>query len=133
MDGKTAAERAKIKDDFEKLCAMHCTETEICAWFDVTDKTLAAYCKRVYGKGFSEVYAEKRMIGRISLRRAQFQLATKSATMAIFLGKQWLDQKDNPVEVTHTLSPIDQITQEIFRVQNEQRDELEDAESDAEC
>ena len=43
---------------------------------------------------FSEVYAEKRQKGRASLRRSQFRLAEKSATMAIWLGKQYLGQKD---------------------------------------
>ena len=42
----------------------------------------------------SEVYAEKRQKGRASLRRSQFRLAEKSATMAIWLGKQYLGQKD---------------------------------------
>ena len=27
------------KDEFEKLCALQCTENEICGFFDVTDKT----------------------------------------------------------------------------------------------
>lgn len=33
-------------------------------------------------------------MGKISLRRAQFKLAKKSANMAIWLGKQWLGQQD---------------------------------------
>lgn len=108
---------------FEKLCGLQCTEPEICAFFSVTDKTLSSWCKRTYGKGFSEIYAQKREAGHISLRRAQWQLAQKSAAMAIFLGKQYLGQKDNPVEVTHTVSPIDEITQRIFQLQQEQREE----------
>lgn len=32
--------------------------------------------------------------GRVSLRRSQFRLAEKNATMAIFLGMNFLDQKD---------------------------------------
>lgn len=106
--------------EFEKLCALQCTREEICSWFDVTDKTLAGWCNRVYGEGFSAVYAKKREKGKISLRRAQFQLAQKSAAMAIFLGRNYLGQRDTPVEVSHTVSPIDEITAEIFRVQQEQ-------------
>ena len=45
---------------------------------------------------FSEVFAIKRQKGRASLRRGQFRLAEKNAAMAIFLGKQYLGQKDNP-------------------------------------
>lgn len=80
---------------FENLCHLQCTETEICSWFDVTDKTLAGWCKRTYGKKFSEVFAEKREGGKISLRRAQWRLAEKSATMAIFLGTNYLGQTNS--------------------------------------
>ena len=82
------------KTEFEKLCGLQCTKAEICGWFDVTDKTLESWCKREYRKGFSEVFSEKRGKGLISLRRSQFKLAEKSAAMAIFLGKNYLGQKD---------------------------------------
>ncbi len=83
--------------EFEKLCGLQCTKEEICGWFDVTDKTLEAWCKRTYCKGFSEIFREKRGAGKISLRRMQFQLAKKSAAMAIFLGKNYLGQTDRPI------------------------------------
>lgn len=38
--------------------------------------------------------------GKASLRRKQFKLAEKSASMAIFLGKQYLDQRDTQDEVS---------------------------------
>lgn len=82
------------KEQFEKLCAMQCTESELCSWFDITDKTLDNWCKRTYHKGFSEVYAQKREGGKISLRRMQWHLAEKNAAMAIFLGKNMLGQTD---------------------------------------
>ena len=44
---------------------------------------------------FSDTFAEKRKTGKISLRRMQWRLAEKNATMAIFLGKQYLGQRDN--------------------------------------
>lgn len=84
---------------FENLCALQCTHDEICAWFDVTAKTLESWCKRTYGDSFSKVFAQKRGKGKISLRRSQWQLAEKSASMAIWLGKQYLNQRDN-VDVT---------------------------------
>ena len=85
------------KEQFEKLCALQCTRKEICFFFDVTDKTLDSWCKREYnGQDFSTVYEQKRVLGKISLRRLQFQHAEKSAAMAIFLGKQYLGQSDNP-------------------------------------
>lgn len=82
------------KKQFEKLCGLQCTKEEICGFFDVTDKTLERWCKRTYKKGFSEVFAQKRGQGKISLRRNQFQLAEKNASMAIWLGKQYLGQRE---------------------------------------
>ncbi len=84
------------KSQFESLCGLQCTKDEICSFFDVTDKTLERWCKRTYKAGFSEVFRQKRGIGKISLRRAQFRLAKKNASMAIFLGKQYLGQRDQP-------------------------------------
>lgn len=82
------------QEEFEKLCGLQCTKEEMCGWFEVTDKTLESWCKRTYKKGFSEIFAEKRGKGKISLRRTQFKLAEKSPAMAIFLGKNYLGQSD---------------------------------------
>ena len=79
---------------FENLCGLQCTLEEICGWFGVTDKTLNSWCKRTYSKSFSEVFRQKRSTGKISLRRSQWKLAEKNANMAIWLGKQYLGQKD---------------------------------------
>ena len=80
---------------FENICGLQCTLEEICGWFDVTDKTLDGWCKRTYHASFSEVFKQKRGAGKISLRRSQWRLAEKNATMAIFLGKQFLGQRDS--------------------------------------
>lgn len=82
------------KNQFEKLCGLQCTQEEICGFFDITDKTLTAWCKRIYKKSFSEVFKQKRSKGNIALRRAQFRLAEKNASMGIWLGKQYLGQTD---------------------------------------
>ena len=79
---------------FENLCGLQCTLEEICGWFGVTDKTLNSWCKRTYSESFSEVFRQKRSTGKISLRRGQWRLAEKNASMAIWLGKQYLGQKD---------------------------------------
>ena len=91
-----ARPRAEIdQKTFEQLCGLQCTQTEICDWFEVCTETLNAWCKRTYKKGFSEVFAKKRGKGKISLRRMQWQLAAKNASMAIFLGKNILGQSDS--------------------------------------
>lgn len=112
-----ARPRAEIDaESFEKLCAMFCTREEICTWFGITEKTLNAWCKRTYGQGFSLVYEQKRENGKISLRRAQFQLAKKSATMAIFLGKNYLGQSDTPKGLEEQTARIEQIKATTDRI-----------------
>lgn len=88
--------------EFEKLCGMQCTQEEICDWFDVTDKTLNTWCRKTYGETFSEVFSKKRGKGKISLRRIQWRMAEHSASMAIWLGKQYLGQKDKPEDSVDT-------------------------------
>lgn len=85
------------KAAFEKLCAIQCTQEEICGVLGVTDKTLNNWCRKEYKATFSEVFREKKQVGKMSLRRSQFKLAEKNATMAIWLGKQYLDQRDRDI------------------------------------
>lgn len=80
---------------FDSLCALQCTLTEIASFFHCSVDTIENKVKQEFGCTFSELYREKREAGRISLRRQQFKLAEKgNATMLIWLGKQWLEQKD---------------------------------------
>jgi hypothetical protein len=82
--------------EFKKLCAMQCTELEIAGFFECSDETLNTWCKTTYGKTFKEIFAIFREGGKASLRRTQWKLAETNAAMSIFLGKQYLDQTDDP-------------------------------------
>ena len=94
--------KEKDQKQFEGLCGLQCTKEEICGFFDVTDKTLEGWCKRTYKAGFSEVFRQKRGLGKISLRRHQWRLAEKNAAMAIWLGRNYLGQKEEPEETVET-------------------------------
>nr|DAI27212.1 MAG TPA: DNA-packaging protein small subunit [Caudoviricetes sp.] len=97
---RTGRPRKEIdQKQFESLCGLQCTLEEICGWFGVCSDTLESWCKRTYKMNFSEVFKQKRSAGKISLRRSQWRLAEKNANMAIWLGKQYLGQKDQ-VETT---------------------------------
>lgn len=89
------------KNIFEKLCHIQCTQEEIADFFECSIDTLRRFCKKEYDKGFCEVYKKKSTGGKTSLRRIQFKLAERNASMAIWLGKQYLGQKDNPIENTN--------------------------------
>lgn len=93
--GSRGHPRAKIDQRlFENLCTIMCTRVEIQQVLEVSERTLAGWCRRTYGKTFTEVFQEKSAKGKASLRRRQFELAQKSAAMAIFLGKNYLGQSD---------------------------------------
>ena len=94
-----ARPKKEIKQSqFESLCAIQCTEEEICDVLGVTDKTLTRWCKETYGKSFSEIFREKRNLGKTSLRRYQWkQVENGNTTMLIWMGKQLLKQSENPV------------------------------------
>jgi hypothetical protein len=82
------------KEHFEKLCQMQCTAQEIAGFFDCSHDTVERWCKREYKMTFSELFEDKRSKGLISLRRNQFKMSETNPTMAIWLGKQYLNQKD---------------------------------------
>lgn len=79
---------------FKSLCQYQCTLKEIAGIFGVSEDTIERFCKRMYKKSFIDCFNDFRQAGLISLRRTQFKLAEKSPAMAIFLGKQYLGQKD---------------------------------------
>jgi hypothetical protein len=83
----------------EQLCRMGCADEEIAAWFHCTTRTIE---KKKKNPEFAEVMERGRAKARISVRRAQFKLLENgNCTMAIFLGKQLLGQRDAmPVEIS---------------------------------
>ena len=98
---------------FENLCGLQCTKEEICDWFEVSDKTLDRWCNETYEESFSDVFSQKRGKGKISLRRMQMRLAEKNASMAIFLGKQYLGQTDK-VETVFDARNINEVNKKMF-------------------
>lgn len=115
LKGDTPAQDRIDKKQFENLCGLQCTLLEICDFFDVEDDTLNSWCKKTYGTTFSEVFKQKRGKGQISLRRMQWKLAEKNAAMAIFLGKQFLGQKD---KIEYTDDGMKSINENINNIAN---------------
>ena len=106
---------------FESLCALQCTEVEVCDVLDVTDKTLCAWCKRTYKMTFSEVYKLKSSKGKVSIRRFQYKEAEKgNVTMLIWLGKQWLGQSEKPAGADPPEPEINDEVEELLRELDEE-------------
>lgn len=111
--GQIKQKQALIKkEQFEKLCEIQCTEQEIMSFFGVCKDTLISWCVNTYGVNFSTIYNEKRQGGKASLRRSQFELAKTNASMSIWLGKQYLGQKDN-IDVNIRETEDDDLTKAI--------------------
>ena len=124
------------KSQFESLCGIQCTMEEVCQFFDCDEKTLNKWCRETYGKNFSQVFKEKKGVGKVSLRRSQYQLALKgNASMLIWLGKQYLGQRETPVDETaandeynkHIATLADRINKPDA---NRNIDDFEDGDSD---
>lgn len=88
---------------FADLVGLGCSQEEICWYFrDETGKsanidTLSRWCKRTFGLNFQDYFKQNGYMAlKIKLRRNQFKLSEKSAAMAIWLGKQYLGQVENP-------------------------------------
>lgn len=101
---------------FESLCAIQCTEEEILAVLDIGKNTLLRWCKETYGTDFGTIFKEKRQNGRASLRRNQFKLAESNPTMAIWLGKQYLGQKDHTEQeiIVKEKTKSEELSNELF-------------------
>ena len=94
--GQIKQKQATINQStFESLCAIQCTREEISAVLDVSDSTLYRWCKETYGTDFDTIFRQKKENGKASLRRNQWKMAEKNPTMALWLGKQYLGQRDN--------------------------------------
>ena len=77
----------------EKLCALHCTDQEIAAWFGVSARTIE---RRRHRPGpLAEAMERGRSKGKLSLRRHLWRLASQgNVAAAIFLSKNLLGYRD---------------------------------------
>ena len=77
------------------MMKIQCTQDEICAIFEVDEKTLNVALKKRGEGSFSALYKKNQSHGKASLRRNQWKAADKLVpSMLIWLGKQHLEQKD---------------------------------------
>ena len=80
---------------FEVLCKLQCTQSEIASSLGIHHETLIRRVEQEFNEPYASVYKKFSEGGKCSLRRFQFQQAEKSCAMAIWLGKQYLGQRDH--------------------------------------
>lgn len=76
----------------------HATTQEIAAYFGIDDDTLNDRCRKENHTSITTFSARCKRKGKLKLRMAQYEQAKQGHFGSlIWLGKNWLDQKDNPV------------------------------------
>lgn len=77
----------------EVMAGMFATDEEIASAIQVSTRTLT---DSYHGEFFQAIKAKGQAQGKLNLRRAQYKNAVENenTTMQIFLGKQWLQQRD---------------------------------------
>ena len=105
------------KKAFADLVGFGCTQEEICWFFRDKDTgvpanvdTLSRWCKRTYDMNFQEFKKKNELMPlKIQLRKNQLDLSKRSASMAIWLGKQYLGQTDEPDNTDAADDPLLQL------------------------
>lgn len=124
IENKTGRGRPKRTFDLkllESLCTINCTRVELEFVLATNCNTLNAWCQRELGVTFNEFYEQFAARGKSSLRRYQFNLAKTNATMAIWLGKQWLGQKDDVTQLIEFNGKLGEILDKIGTVKDEKQ------------
>lgn len=85
----------------DELLIAGCTGTEVAANFDIHPNTFYDRIEKEYGISFTEYSSQKKQTGHSILRAVQYSKAigaTKEGdnTLLIWLGKQYLNQAENP-------------------------------------
>ena len=88
-----ARPKAEINEEqVLKLAQIMCTHEEIAAFFDVDKSTIS--------RRFATTIAKGHEIAKMSIRRKQFKLADTNAALCIWLGKQYLGQREPETSVS---------------------------------
>lgn len=103
VKAKRPVGRPKIEinlDELERLSALNCTMPELAAYFRVPLRTLED--RYTNDPDIRATINRGREVGKLSVRRKQMQIMNdmNSATMAIWLGKQLLGQRDKHDVIT---------------------------------
>lgn len=115
--------KTKLQPDEETLriiaeiARLFGTQEEAAAILGVSDRTLRTFFG-IYPEA-REVWDDGLMHAKVSLRRKQLSLADKNAPAAIFLGKNYLGQKDeNHTNMMVRKDPIEMSEDELLELAN---------------
>ena len=95
--------------EVEKLSMLHATDVELAGWFDVSVRTIE---RRKEEPEFAEAIERGRAKGKLNLRRNQMRMAETNPAMAIWLGKNLLQQAERVVAEARVIRSLADITTE---------------------
>lgn len=132
--------RPEIEIDVDKvrpLAAIQCTYEEIAAVLGIARQTFIDHVNRdpVLREAIDQGWAN----GRASFRRLQVKLLEAgNATMGVWLGKQYLGQRDqigltggDGGAIKHAVDPFDILSAELTRVSERERADADTPQADA--
>ena len=84
-------------DEVDKMLVAGCNGVQVAAYFDMHPQTLYDRVQIEKGVVFTEYSSKNKEKGNALLHATQFKVALdKDKTMLVWLGKQRLNQRDNP-------------------------------------
>ncbi|TYO65510.1 hypothetical protein FXV83_16385 [Bradyrhizobium hipponense] len=112
---KRRAAQAKLQPDeatlrtIGELGKLFCTQEEVAAVLGVSRRTFQTFISEC--QEARDVWDDGLMHAKVSLRRKQLSLADKNAPAAIFLGKNYLGQKDESTTNMNISKPVAEMSE----------------------
>lgn len=117
--------RPRLDIDYQlvyQLATYQCTKTEIAAALKTTVNSIENDPQRK--ERFNELIERGHEDGKARLRKNQARMSEKNPVMAIWCGKQYLNQSDNPQQAT----TVDGTIKVVFEDANKDQERLENME-----
>jgi hypothetical protein len=104
----------KFWKEFDRLVSYQCSQIEIANFFNCSVDTLDRRCRDERGESFADVLDKRKVMGRLKVRKAQFEIMEQgNATLAIYLGKHLLGQSETPFDRLIAFCTERSITQDV--------------------
>ena len=85
----------------------------------VSVDTLQRRLKEVTGLTFAQIKEKCCGMAKIKLRRNQYKMSENNASMGIWLGKQWLGQRDMPLEIQQFNGKLSELLERLGKIETE--------------
>ena len=125
---KKKAGRKKIVfkyNTLQNLLRIQCTKKECASVLECSEDTIEARVKEEYALTFSELKDIHSGVGKMNLRRLQWKHAESHYGMAIWLGKQYLNQTDKMDIDTEEIEKRFQFILQVIKMNIKDKDMLE--------